>query len=537
MPTHRAQITSATGNNVLARSIALPEDTQSLRFPNYPSLDKTATIDFNPTTTYSVEIYDNIVKPISSFLMMRQAVYPVWAIKPINAIADCYRYHMVLPGAQLSKSTDIGALQEATTGDVAKATGAAARDNGYAMVGIHGMNSYMFVPYGAWVTAYLVASGAITANITIDYEVIVDGAVDSRQTFSASGSVTAQADWIIGTSNTSTGVWMRPTRITSDTDFALNDIYWVTSGTNLSHVASSVPSVNSTTWAYWQPLASPQMNIDIPYSDTRVTALSLLGTNTTKVLDKEGTIQSARFNPRVRPIWSLMTGDVFTSIHPTEKYFAALEKGFYTYLPPTEGFLEFQTYIRKATYQGTTVNIPAVNLENYGLAHYVRTTDTTGGTSLAVNIHLHTEFRTATVYWPLGVSPYSNDMLQTAQRVINNAGFFFDNTEHALVLRALSTAATKPAVRSAVGMAGRALGGIARMGVNRLAQQFAQKALVTPQRSMALPAPIQTQRPRRRPRVRVRAIVGRRAVPQTGRAARRRRNRQRRRARVIEYVD
>jgi hypothetical protein len=166
-----------------------------------------------------------------------------------------------------------------------------------------------------------------------------------------------------------------------------------------------------------------------PYQSTRNTACSALFTNVTKALDKEGTVIAGRFSPQVTRVFDVDSTS-FSTLHPSEKYFFGLEKGFYTYLALSTDNTQFRDeWVNDPGWSG-----PVIPLDQTAMVNTFLFSDPDGGTALAINLDWHIEYRNTSVLWPIGVSAISLDEAQKCQLALLSAGFFFDNTHHNSVL-------------------------------------------------------------------------------------------------------
>jgi hypothetical protein len=200
---------------------------------------------------------------------------------------------------------------------------------------------------------------------------------------------------------------------------------------------------------YFKP---PEWSVSsLPWASTRLTAVGVLFTNVTKVLNKEGTVQAARLNPTSDNIYGqssvvIPDSSQLANKHPSEKALLSLEKGFYTFCPPSTDLSKFWDYTRNSgTYEmGSSgadaamrqLECPVYRLDNDALINYFIFSDpnaNTAGdsTSLAVNLDFHIEFRSVSSLWPIGLSTMSLESFHQAQMALVQTGFFFNNDDPA----------------------------------------------------------------------------------------------------------
>lgn len=230
--------------------------------------------------------------------------------------------------------------------------------------------------------------------------------------------------------------------------------------TNPATVITATTNVNGTTTVaigsgtsapallpYFKP---PEWAVSsLPWSATRLTAVGALFTNVTKVLNKEGTVQAARLSPVTDSVYgqrvtAQVDSDLLAAKHPSEKALLSLDKGFYTYCPPSTDLQRFWDYsLNAGSYEmgGAGVDAsmrqyecPCFRLDNDALINYFLFSDpsaaTAGdGTSLAINLDFHIEFRSVSALWPIGLSTMSLEAFHQAQMALVATGFFFNNDD------------------------------------------------------------------------------------------------------------
>lgn len=187
-----------------------------------------------------------------------------------------------------------------------------------------------------------------------------------------------------------------------------------------------------------------------PFRSTRLNASALLLTNVTKVLNKEGTVESSRLLIDPSSGGTLHNADVVTvsASNPETRYFGALEKGAYTFTAPDQESLVFTTPYESLHVNESqdydphnvekTVERPVLNL----CARYVNciiTTDldATDDTQLALTLDTHWEFRTISTLYTLDYSRMPIEVYHAAMLACMRAGFFYENNTHQRILSAV----------------------------------------------------------------------------------------------------
>lgn len=193
-----------------------------------------------------------------------------------------------------------------------------------------------------------------------------------------------------------------------------------------------------------------------PFRSTRLNASALLLTNVTKVLNKEGTVESSRviFNPDSGR--TFMNADVPTvsTSNPETRYFGALEKGAYTFTAPDQESLVFTTPYETVRVNdallsngGSSVPIfvpeqlaerPVMNLNpRYMNAIILTDLDMTDDTQLALTLDTHWEFRTISTLYQLDYSRMPIETYHAAMLAVMRAGLFYENNTHQRILQAV----------------------------------------------------------------------------------------------------
>jgi hypothetical protein len=324
-----------------------------------------------------------------------------------------------------------------------------------------GPGEYIYVPAGCVVTAVIRIGNNYTLQNSIDVDVLCDEwvspGVEKKFRFSnyLAGTVLTIASSTTGAmfQNTiaASNMWIRPNTLQVKT--VLGDItpqflmvdFVVSSASILTYVSSSITAGTvASTWAAKSkvhlPIATPVefLNSPLPWASTRVTASAMLGTNVSQVLKKGGTILGGRLSPNVQNAWNVASTYV-ANLHPAEKAFLALETGFYTYAPPTTDLVFFSDYtMSQAKGPTSTVGPPAecpvFRLDNDAFYNKLYVTASSDAEQLALNITWHLEFRTSSSLFQVALSQMPLEALHTAQLVLAEAGFFFENPTHDTVL-------------------------------------------------------------------------------------------------------
>ncbi len=322
-----------------------------------------------------------------------------------------------------------------------------------------GNTEWLFVPKGAFILVSLAKATKVVANGTVTIEqwrfpgdteefVPPTVATDLFYTFAATDTCCACP---VMQSDSNRWIRIKSVIVNSLTDNTAHNLSLflgvALTGTTLPTFVVSTTnagswSVSNTpgTFTYFLPAAvtAEWKNSVLPWAGTRLTALSALFTNTTKVLNKEGTVLWGRMNPATYDTWNAGQS-IIDTLHPAEKAYLDLERGTYTYVPPSTDLADFLSYNLEGP---STYLIPVYRLDNSAFVNVAVFSDPDGGTSLAVNLDWHIEFRTSSTLFQIGVSSLTLEALHAAQITLLKSGFFFHNFSHSAVLSAITKTAS-----------------------------------------------------------------------------------------------
>jgi len=439
-----------------ARTIALPGAHQPHRLPTFPALERTSVINLNATTTYNMSASVTSARAI----LFKQAVYPFWTEQQTTAgfQPTWWAVHdlgSLLGAAFLANATVPipNCFTVAGTGNnvatVATAnvaiTAASPVPTGYSLLGMSDQIGapYLYVPKGFTIFAIVDNSATAAAgSISLDLEVVGERGLAQNESRLQNVTLGAATNTWSGTYGALASGWFRPVLIGlagGAGPVATSKLMLIVAPAGaFTGATKTYTGGAASTVALLPPVIAPGLAASaVPFCNSRVTAASVLMTNVTKALNKEGTVTAGRINQKTSNLFDF-DGTSFDQLHPSEKYFYGLEKGFYSYLPLTTDPTEFSDFQYSSwptgLAGGSPTFLPVFNLAVDAFPHCVYLSDPDGGTSLAISVDWHLEFRNTSVLWPIGVSAMSLEMLHSAQLALLNAGFFFDNVDHKNVL-------------------------------------------------------------------------------------------------------
>jgi hypothetical protein len=233
----------------------------------------------------------------------------------------------------------------------------------------------------------------------------------------------------------------------------------IMSGSNATNIGTNFLMVTGNS-AGWQHIHLGDLDTtnsgDISLAeDARSVASSLLATNTSSVLARQGTVLAAR----LRGVDAL---DVTPTVlaRSAEKYTGDAAKGVYT-------FLEFSTAREQFTSHVQTDNFLSYNLDVDDYYHYMHITcpgwSSTPNT-YTISFDSILEFKTDSSRYSKAVSQLDYTDLIAARRIVNaNPDWFFENPQHMAALYNWISNKVGAVTRGARRYAGPVAGGLAVM--------------------------------------------------------------------------
>lgn len=435
----------------LARSIALPHESTPVRYPSFPSLERTALMSFSVPTTLNLPASSGV-----KGFVTRQAIWPTWAVQTTaGGVGQVVQWGFGQEGFSLPIGTqsitmvtpEVTAAASTNTTASTENIGTSGLTSAYFSYPILGYDSgwtYAYIPAGATKAYGVTGGGAFPtgSGIKVTWRKWVAPGESIHFSPSALNPIVPGAN--LGNADVfgfppgiedTYGTWICPESIeyvqtgagTPPLNMSIH-IAWG-NGTVVygpSPVTQGTYSFGSATTSLMLPLSSPAeySNSVLPWSNTRTTATSALFTNVTQVLNKAGTVLAGRVAPSTKSPWDT-TSTFMNTLHPAEKSFLPLETGLYTYVPPSTDLVEFYDY----TVVGKT-GYPQYRLDNPSLVNHFYFVPSSVAETLAVTIDWHIEFRTSSALFQIGVTPVALETLHQAQVALHSLGYFFENPDH-----------------------------------------------------------------------------------------------------------
>jgi hypothetical protein len=301
----------------------------------------------------------------------------------------------------------------------------------YPILGTKDNKIWLYCPQGAQVAWTLNPSASASWLQTFLVEVF-DGIGTFQRELSA--TTTGGAGTLISVNSGvtfDTSVWIRPVslELASNTTMTSCPVaFGVTTGGTIGSPTGGITA----TWPMHMP---PEFNNStLPYASARANAVSVLLSNVTAVLNKEGTVRATRvpYPGLVNP-WSIFnTNAAFTTSHPDETYWGPLENGFYTFALPDSSSSQFRKHFSRALADNAAAyTVPLFPLDGVDFATLIALSDLGGSDSqMAVSVSSHLEFRTSSSLFSLGYTKETLESLHQAQVFCAQKGIFFENPTH-----------------------------------------------------------------------------------------------------------
>lgn len=434
----------------LAKVLALPAEHAPDRLPSYPALERTAVVGFNQPARLGLGAANDV-----KIMLARQAAFPCWAsTSGRTAEIAGVDFYSDLNTAGTAAVEDFAFTAQNFRPVSGPAISSPDRP-GYSgdiwdnyPVGFDAKTGLTpFAPRFHGTTCVIVAATAggyaVPSDMTVQVqmETWVSPGETLLSTYSniiLTGNRSTQVVSFPATSFSDDASWLRPRSVS--VAFAAATICppqmvisVIVGATTLTHVPSTT-TVGTTTSSgnsigSFRPIVGPaEFTVSqIPYESTRTTAVSVLATNVTQVLNKNGTIIAGRISPGTNNPFLTNEAELM-SLHPAEKAWLPLETGLYTYCPPSTDLAEFWDYTLTPAYGGTecaVYRLDNTSLVNVALLQSVGTTS-----NMALTVTTHLEFRTTSALFQIALSGYTLETLHVAQLALAAAGFFFENPEH-----------------------------------------------------------------------------------------------------------
>lgn len=308
-----------------------------------------------------------------------------------------------------------------------------------------GPGYWTYVPAGATVEWSMADGGATQAGqIHLGWE--FKTSVESTRYFNSTGSMVAGvvSTTSVSPTNVDVGGWM-----------LLKDLNCV-SGNVGQNTTLTLTVRLSTDKRYLMPVGSEPistLSLRSIRKQCRVTASSLLLTNTSAALQRGGTIHGARISTIQRTrFWNVAEWtDMVGTAHADKKFKGSGELGLYTYTQPTEASLTYSNYVPENTGRSSTHQhlFRFQDMHHVNVFYYSGSATTTGSTTTATQSFSwqydeHLEGITNDQAFILGVCKSDPVEWQKAQAAAANIVPFTENPTHLLMLAKAARMLARP---------------------------------------------------------------------------------------------
>jgi hypothetical protein len=447
---------SVGGLDTMAKTIAVPRDYKANRIPTFPALERTGVLSFTDTKTVTISAEGS-----TAAMVCRDPGFPVWT------------QHAPNNGTTFSVFTLLTGLNDFITTVTTEGTAIPVGP----MVNFYTNSASTFATTaGAYSYPILVYQGerffhnttgqiALEINCSLapgvtslEYTVVLIDANFDRTMFYQRSICTVTGNNVgcrFALPAGSVGFRLESLSIITTISIqTLSCAYGVTTETVSTATPLSAPTGNPAPVLFPITKAVEAATTTIPWKSTRATAVGALFSNVTAVLNKEGTVKSARVSVEQVNILDSSAYDLaIDTVYPKDRYFGAMENGLYTFTLPDSGaelyrdclFPTNSALISPALVGSTNCKVGIFDLDKLGYANIILFTDiNVGDTTLAVTIDRHIEFRSSSVLFPLGYSNLQLETYHNAQMALVQLGVFFENPLH----MGLIAAAVGQAIRS-----------------------------------------------------------------------------------------
>lgn len=486
----------------LAKQIALPHEYPPERFPSFPALERTAVMSFNQPSTVSVPAVG------TKMAVFRQAAYPCWVNAEKSATTQFYsvNYSAGLQQANnapsgsemlvlMSVISNWSVTTKAATNLAVGFTGGPttmANSYGYPVLGVDaacGPIPFTWIPANGTASFVTYATTASSRSDQIEYEVWTspgETRIESPSPVGTLGNTGAYIPITLPTSGQS-GFWIRPRTIgcilpsntTMPPQYAtLTYSFGGQSYAGSTTTAGTISLTTSGTLYPFLPIAAPVEfgNSQLPWYSCRTTAVGMLATNVTQVVNKGGSVMAGRIAPTIMSAFDVQQS-YLAQLHPAEKAFLSLETGAYTYCPPSTDLVSFWDYTLPTAF-GALPAAPVFRLDNDSLVNVLFYNNPGTVETLAINVDWHIEFRTTSALFDIGLSTITLETLHQAQISLAMAGYFFENPTHVTIIERVVEAAKKYAPML-MGLVSPALGAAAELLLDKRPQTVQPTSLGT----------------------------------------------------------
>lgn len=468
---------AAATERSLAQTIAIPSEHRPVRLPTFPNIERTAVTSFMQNGTLTSD-----ESRATCLTLSRNPVYPVFADIPVTSATFITGFPILdihLVTARTGHTRPLKQLNEAVSKSVLAALPTSL--DSLPIRGKHSANAdtFFYVPKGLVYSVRIVFNpsyGTFNASkIIFRCEQMIN---DWNQPSSfTSGEITIASNTAEYTVTASSNTWFRALSFSFSYVDDPTATGLMASGTGVYIVSGgTVAATTSFTGAVFAPPfgTPPEFSVGLPYEGTRANATSILISNVTRVMNKEGTVLAGRLALIAGNTPTYVTQTSLNSLHPAEKYFGPLEKGCYCFSLPDANCEIFRDCRDLSNY-------PIYHFDSMGYFTAIFCTDMNADdtSSLAVTVMRHLEFRTWSQLFQLGFSSVPLEEYHASQLALARMGTIFENPIHmatiiSMVRNAVAALAPRvaPLLRRAAGAAGQVILSSATNKIGKMAQRF-----------------------------------------------------------------
>lgn len=429
------------GLDRLAQTIAVPHDHAPIRLPTFPNLERTGVLQFMQTDTISTSGGTE-----GAVVLVRSPTYPLWA-KQLPSATTFMSYAV----ATLYNTIEVGLAAQAYPLPPLRYGAPSGSVQAWLDKWVFGIDSadraLVYIPPYATACVSLTVSGIVATNVELDCLFYASNQISADIVEPVGVTLVASNGKDFASANISGGFLVPLTvRYTAAPTVAGTIAALLVGYASGGTFGAPSGSIGQPTML---PLFKPAefTNSIVPYRSTRCIAASVLLSNATRTLEKEGTVLAARLSSRHYGFVEA-TGNrtAVYSAHPKERYYGLLEKGIYAFTLPDAESEKFGDHV--IVNNDGNLFQPAIRIDSLGYFSSILIQDLDGSasTTLAVTLDYHIEFRTSSMLFPLGFASTSLESYHGAQMALAQLGTFFENPLHLGAIAALVKAAVSKAL-------------------------------------------------------------------------------------------
>lgn len=440
------------------RYIQYPGTTPSMRLPTYPAVDRTALIDLELDMTVLAGTANG---GVTRGFLTKCPVWPIWWERNFNSTQNSrpltsISYDTVLRRTTPDESTyyevNASMIGYFRDGDSSALNGPGFNtmksnlDTYYPVVGRFDRNNeeWFWCPQGmqllltAWFTAASNATFAASSSVSFSID-FMNRYGESNNTVVVTATPTVghlgagvQLGWgngncwarVVGVTVTNTTVG-NPGFLNVNVTTVLDGgvVYTYAGSGATAGIWTNPATAGNTTQTFLWPLPTMSAFEDstVPWSSVCCNAAALDVTNTTKFLNREGTLQVGRIPQEIdtNP-WSINAGQI-GRLNSRDRGFFRADSPLHMFTVPTSVSGKYYDCANRPIVGDGPYPVQPLSLSEP--LYYIIVTDPDGGTNLSLKLCYSLEFRTSSALYQIGLSTVDHNMAYRVNRQLAETPF------------------------------------------------------------------------------------------------------------------